>query len=188
MRTETDWEAVHQRQTDRAQEVLGWCWRLLALDRGDTVLDLGCGPGYPAAWIAERIEPGAVIAVDRDSGALTYLRCQHPTPSIVTMLGDIRYLPLRFDGPIPTLLTFVLHHIDRPVDAIESIGTALPAGSPVIIAEYRPSAAGDVGPPLDRRISSAAIRRWLRRAGFTVEHERPLPNEKVVILARRCSS
>ena len=185
MNSGVNWDAAFDRQAARGEEVLGWCWRLLNLSPGDRVLDLGCGPGYPAGWFAERIAPGTVIAVDRDWGALSYLHGRQSNAQVTPVLGDIRCLPFRFADPIPTLATFVLHHVDRPVDAIAGIGRVLPGGSPVIIAEYRQGAAGDVGPPLDHRISSAAICRWLDRAGFDIERERSLPAEKFAILARR---
>ena len=181
-----DWAAVYERQAARGGLVPRLADRL-GLEAGDRVLEVGCGPGHATAVLADRVSPGRVLALDRNRGALDYLRDGvRPDPDAVDpVVGDVASLPVRFGAPTPALVAFVLHHVASPARALRALGAALPPGSPVLVAEYDPDAPGDVGPPLDRRLAPAAVRDWLDAAGFVPEAPVDLPEEAYAVRARR---
>lgn len=184
-RTE-NWQEVYDRQAARG-DLIDRCDELLGLPSRDRVLELGCGPGYTTAQLVERVRPGVVFAVDRQPAALRFLRSDARVgiEHVRLIAGDLEALPLRFSEPIPTLMAFVLHHLDAPDLAIGELHRALPAPSPLLVVEYNPAVRGDVGPPLEARIRPAAVESWLTGAGFTVERTADLPEEKYAVLASR---
>jgi ubiquinone/menaquinone biosynthesis C-methylase UbiE len=181
-----DWAAVYERQAERADLVSRLC-DLLGLAAGDHVLEIGSGPGHTSVQLAARVEPGTVYAVDRQPDALAYLltEAEGDTERIRPIVGDAESLPVCFDRPTPTLVAFVLHHVDDPARALESIASSVPESSPLLVVEYHPEAAGEVGPPIDHRLAPAKLREWLAAAGFTVESADDLGDEKYGLLARR---
>ena len=54
-----------ERDGRAAQEATRRMLRALPVDRGDTVVDVGCGTGWHARWLARKVGPaGAVYCVD----------------------------------------------------------------------------------------------------------------------------
>ena len=77
-----------------------WAVSLLDVQPGDDVLDLGFGPGYSTQLIAERLQTGRVVGVDRSKvmvdSAARRLRRQLRAGTVTLVRTDIRALP-RFD-------------------------------------------------------------------------------------------
>ncbi|MEF8813936.1 MAG: class I SAM-dependent methyltransferase [Halovenus sp.] len=184
---DVDWTAMYERQAARSGDLTGRFCDLLGLEAGDNVLELGSGPGYTTSKLVENVSPGNVYAIDRHPGALRHLRetVEQQTARTHAVCGDVTALPVRSTEPIPTIAAFVLHHLTAPEAAIDAIRSALPPRSPFLVAEYRPEAAGEVGPPLDHRLASAQIREWLRDAGFVLTESVSLPEEKYALVSRR---
>jgi ubiquinone/menaquinone biosynthesis C-methylase UbiE len=184
---DVDWTELYERQAARSGGLTGRFCDLLGLEAGDHVLELGSGPGYTSAKLAANVSPGTVYAVDRHPGALRHLRetVTQETACVRAVCGDVTGLPVRFTEPTPAVAAFVLHHLAAPGAAIDAIRSALPPDSPVLVAEYRPEAAGEFGPPLDHRLASARVREWLRDAGFVLTESVSLPEEKYALVSRR---
>ena len=125
--SDTDWATVYERQTEREDLVPHLC-RLLDLSAGDRVLDIGCGPGYTATRLADRVAPGPVYALDRHLDALRYLleEADGDVEHIRPVVGDVEALPVRFSRPIAAVASLVLHHVDAPERAIEAVAAAIP--------------------------------------------------------------
>lgn len=183
---DADWAEVYQRQAARGGLVDEFA-DLLGLEAGDTVIELGCGPGHATERLADRVKPGRVVGVDRHVGALRYLEAETDADldHVEAVVGDAERLPLRLTGPTPALAAFVLHHVAAPWTAVASVGTALAAGSPLLVVEYDPDAPGEYGPPTAHRLDASSVESWLSTAGFDVEETAELPEEKYAILARR---
>src|SRR5262245_60894167 len=61
-----------QHRAWRAQALAGW--RHAGLTVGQTLLDIGCGPGYASLDLAEIVGPyGKIVAVDRSRRFLDHL-------------------------------------------------------------------------------------------------------------------
>lgn len=184
--SEVDWSDMFERQVARG-DFSETIREFIELNRYDHVISLGCGPGYPIIRFATANPQVDTIGLDHEKGALEFLATQatQEEAEIRLILGDIAALPIRVDTPIAILLAFVVHHLDTPRQAIETLGGAVPPESPVLILEYDPDGSGDVGPPCDRRIHPRDCRDWLAGGGFAVERTEPLPEEKYAIVARR---
>ena len=182
--SDTDWATVYERQTEREDLVPHLC-RLLDLSAGDRVLDIGCGPGYTATRLADRVAPGPVYALDRHLDALRYLleEADGDVEHIRPVVGDVEALPVRFSRPIAAVASLVLHHVDAPERAIEAVAAAIPRDSQLLVIEYHPDTPD--GPPEAHRIPASRMRQWLSGSGFTITEECDLPGGMYALVGRR---
>lgn len=166
----TTWERVYQRQVLRAELVPAW-FEALALKQGDTLADLGSGPGYVSLRAAEVVGPtGRVYAVDRAPEALDYLRqlqAEFGVGWVERIPGDAAALePAAVPGAAKALLTMMLHHnVDAP-RVLANLARLLPPGGVAVIAEFHPEAACKVGPPKEHRVSPEQLTSWAAEAGL----------------------
>lgn len=181
---EADWVAVYERQAAWDGLVTRFC-DLLELEAGDHVLEIGSGPGYTSARLAERVTPGLVYALDRQPDALRYLleEADESTECIRPVVDAAEVLPVSFSQPTPTFATLILHHVSAPERAITEVAAAVPRASPFLVVEYHPDA--PEGPPKDYRIAPGKMREWLSRAGFTIEEELALSERTYALLSWR---
>ena len=91
---------------------------------------------------AQRVGPsGVVYAIERNRDALRYLeRTMGETDvgNVEPIHADAEALPVRFDRPVIALLTFVLHHADRPTRLLTELSQALPTESRLFVCEHHP--------------------------------------------------
>ena len=67
---------------------------MLNLEKGATVLDLGCGTGYLTKVLSERVGPeGKVVAVDPDGERLKIAREKYSAPNIEYIQADDKTFP-----------------------------------------------------------------------------------------------
>jgi ubiquinone/menaquinone biosynthesis C-methylase UbiE len=112
---------------------------LAALDLrfGQTVLDVGCGPGTDLADLAAAVGvEGAVIGVDRDPGMAAEARRRVADLARVEVrVGDAHALPLP-DGSVDRARTDrVLQHLAQPAQAVAELGRVVRPGGLVALAE-----------------------------------------------------
>jgi SAM-dependent methyltransferase len=171
-------ETARRRQRARDHLVPAWLDRL-GVEAGASVVDVGCGPGLTAVRCAERVGPGgAVYALDRDPTVLAVLAREAELAGVIhPVVTDAAAPGVRFDRPVRALLALVLHHADRPAQVVGALVEALAAGSRLLVVEYDPDAAGEVGPSLDRRIAPDRLVAWLDAAGVAVDGPRSLEGE-----------
>ena len=48
-------------------ERVRWAVRTLAIDPGDQLLEIGCGPGVAVSMICDRLDTGTILALDRSA-------------------------------------------------------------------------------------------------------------------------
>ena len=66
-----------------------------SINKGDSVLDLGCGTGYLTKVLSERVGPeGKVVAVDPDGERLKLARENYPANNIEYIQADDKTFPL----------------------------------------------------------------------------------------------
>lgn len=181
---DADWAEIYEHQAASGDLVACMC-DLLELEAGDHVLEIGSGPGYTSARLAERVAPGVVYALDRQSAALRYLLEAAPetTAHVRPLVGDAATLPVCLSQPTPTLASRILHHVPAPEIAIEEVAAAVPRTSPFLVVEYYPDA--DEGPPEDHRIAPGRMREWLSQTGFTLDEGLDVSEATYALLARR---
>ena len=110
---------------------------LLGLRPGQTVVDIGCGPGTDLASMAAVVGPnGTVIGVDRDPAMVTEARARLADRSLVEIRsGDVHALPLE-DGSVDRARTDrVLQHVADPSQVLAEFRRVARPGGRIVMAE-----------------------------------------------------
>ncbi len=138
---------------------------------GQTVLDLGCGPGFWTLPLAERVgETGQVWAMDASQELLDALAARNPPPQVRLRRTELPVI----DMPDATVdlawVAFVFHEVDPPERLASELRRVLRPGGQVAVLDWRPDAASDQGPPRAHRLTPEQVITWLRAAGL-VAHQ-----------------
>ena len=180
------WREVFERQRGRRAYHRRW-FDAVGTAAGDTVVEVGSGPGYVTVELARRVGPaGVVYPVERNPEGLRFLeRVVHEAAveNVRPVLADAEALPLAFERPATAYLTYVLHHAEHPARVLSAVRTALAPGSRLFVCEFHPDGPGDEGPPLDHRLHPDRLRVWLEAAGFGIDATYGYENESYAFLA-----
>jgi ubiquinone/menaquinone biosynthesis C-methylase UbiE len=160
----------------------------LSLQRGQTVCDIGAGPGYFTLRAARRVgEGGHVFAVDVDPRILDALReriDRAKLDNITPVLGLGRD-PLLPPGACDLILVIdVYHHFpDRPAYLRRLVRALHPGGRLAAVDWYK--RATPIGPPQEHRVSREEFLASAARAGLRIAAEPTfLVNQYFVIMER----
>ncbi|MFF9351915.1 methyltransferase domain-containing protein [Streptomyces sp. NPDC014734] len=110
---------------------------LLDLREGQTVLDVGCGPGTDLPALAERVgDSGTVIGVDHDPAMLARARERtNDLPRVEIREGDAHALPVEPGTVDRAKIDRVLMHVAEPADALAQLRRAARPGARIGLAE-----------------------------------------------------
>ena len=98
---------------------------------GDRALEVGCGNGTIAAWLAERVGPhGRAVAVDLDL-SLIEVRAQN----LELRQGDIVAGPVEPGGFDLVTARAVLHHVADAEAAIRNLAASVAPGGAILLIE-----------------------------------------------------
>jgi SAM-dependent methyltransferase len=115
-------------------------WRRAGFTVGQTLLDVGCGPGYAALDLAEIVGPGGrVIAIDRSRrflDALESARSQRGLDQLTTLELDLDEAELPDAAADGAWSRWVFAFVKRPRDLLERVGRALRPGGVLVLHEY----------------------------------------------------
>jgi SAM-dependent methyltransferase len=110
----------------------------MALARTDTVLEIGCGPGYFSRAIAAAVPEGSLVLFDLQLAMLKLARRRLPDfASIHFTQGDASYLPFPDASFDAALLVLVLGEVPDPDRCIAEVARVLQHGGSVTFAESR---------------------------------------------------
>lgn len=137
-----------QHQLWLAQAVLGW--ERAGFAPGDTLLDVGCGPGYVSFDLSRLVgASGHVIAVDISERFIGHLRAQvqaRGIRNITTKVGDVGQLDIA-DGSVDgAYARWVLCFVEHPSAVVEAVARALRPGSAFVVQDYFNYEAAAVAP------------------------------------------
>jgi SAM-dependent methyltransferase len=115
-------------------------WRRAGFTVGQTLLDLGCGPGFATLDLAEIVGPaGSVIAVDRSRRFLDALEAARQRRG----LANIRVVELDLDdavlpatGADGAWSRWVFAFVKQPRDLLARVAAALRPGGVLVLHEY----------------------------------------------------
>jgi SAM-dependent methyltransferase len=115
-------------------------WRRAGFTVGQTLLDVGCGPGHASLDLAEIVGPsGRVVAIDRSRrflDALDAVRLQRGLDHIKSLEIDLD------EGTLPAVeadgawARWVFAFVKHPRDLLARVGGALKRGGALVVHEY----------------------------------------------------
>jgi ubiquinone/menaquinone biosynthesis C-methylase UbiE len=160
----------------------------LALQGGETVVDLGAGSGYYVRRLAPLVgAQGRVIAVEVQQAMLAALRervaVEHLDNVEVVQGGDTDP-KLATNSVDLALLVDVYHEFEYPYEMMSRVKEALKPGGRVVLVEYRGEDASVPIKPL-HRMSEAQIRKEMSAVGLTyLASVETLPWQHIVIFRK----
>src|SRR5262245_30613970 len=129
---------------------------------GRELLEVGCGRGGGAAYVARAFDPRRVVAVDLSPRAIALCRSRFRQPNLSFQVGDAERLPFP-DGAFDAVLNVESSHCYGRFDLfLGEVRRVLRPGGHFLYADFRP--AGEI----------AGWRAALQAAGFAIAAERDL--------------
>jgi SAM-dependent methyltransferase len=171
-------------------------WRHAGFTVGQTILDIGCGPGHASLDLAEIVGPtGRVVALDRSRRFLDWLegaRRQRGLANITAHEIDLDEEPLPPLQADAAWSRWVFAFMKRPRDLLGRVAAALKPGGVLVMHEYlhyatwrmtprSPEFEGFVSAVIDRWRASGGepdigldLPRWLEELGFDIRSLTPI--------------
>jgi len=115
---------------------------LAAVQAGQRVLDVGCGPGALTGELVARLGPGAVAAVDPSPKFVT--AAQERNPGVDVQVAAAEELPFRDHDFDAALAQLVVHFMADPVAGLREMGRVTRQGGAVAACVW--DHAGGQGP------------------------------------------
>jgi len=114
-------------------------WDLGEFTAGQTILDLGCGPGFCTKELAYLTGPnGKVIGVDRSASYIDFLKKESGLHglSIETMLADFDEMDLNNNSIDRMYCRWALAWHPNPKSILQKVKESLKVGGKMVIQEY----------------------------------------------------
>ena len=160
-------ETQHRLWADSAHEL----WDRANFGAGKRLVDLGCGPGFAALELAERVgAAGQVLAVDRSERFIAELVREaerRGLAQLTAQVGEVeefRLEPGSLDGAFARWLFCFL---PAPGPVVERVVSALRPGGRLVVWDYLNYRATTLHPPSPafERVVSAVHESWRRSGG-----------------------
>ena len=115
-------------------------WDRVGFRAGQTILDLGCGPGFTSLELGERVGAGGrVLAVDGSKKFADFLRHRAASVSmtqIEVVVEDVRTLDLPAASIDAAFVRWLLCFIEEPQKVIEQVARTLKRGGHLLVMDY----------------------------------------------------
>lgn len=122
------------------RDVVVECWRRVGITDGWRVLDVGSGPGYATADLAEIVGPtGSVIGIERSARFLEAARercARRGLSNVEFREGDLMEISLGELNRDASWCRWVTNFVSSPKTLVEKIAGALRPGGVAIFHEY----------------------------------------------------
>jgi ubiquinone/menaquinone biosynthesis C-methylase UbiE len=109
---------------------------------GKRVLEVGCGHGGGASYLARTVRPASYTGLDMNPSAIAFCRRRHPLPNVNFVHGDAEQLPFpdqSFDGVVNVESSAAYPHFSR---FLAEVARVLRPGGHFLYTDLRPR--GDV--------------------------------------------
>lgn len=148
--------------------------------RGDTILDLGCGPGFTSFDLAAVVgTTGTVVARDKSRHFLDFLtseRKRRNLPQIEPSFGPVEELDLPRESLDGAYSRWLFCWLSDPGDVLDRIVRALKPGGVIVLQEYLDWGAMKLIPASDvfDRVVEACMKSWVA-GGVTIDFTNEVP-------------
>jgi SAM-dependent methyltransferase len=115
-------------------------WELAAFAPGETIIDLGCGPGFTSRDLARLVGgSGRVVGVDSSRAAIEHLRAaieREGHLNIEVVAADVMSFNPSRSNPDGVFIRWVFCFLQRPDELVEHIASQLKKGARVAAMDY----------------------------------------------------
>jgi SAM-dependent methyltransferase len=168
------------RQHDVWRDDTTRAWDLGGFREGQTIVDLGAGPGFTSLDLAARVGPaGRVIAVDSSQVATRYLlakAAQNGVSNLDVVCADVEHVDLAGWNPDGVFARWLFCFLPDPKAVVRHIASAIGAGATMVLIDYWNYLAIRTEPdsPLFRKVFQAVFESFAD-AGGSLEVAGKLP-------------
>jgi 2-polyprenyl-3-methyl-5-hydroxy-6-metoxy-1,4-benzoquinol methylase len=163
-----DWSARLERPDRIAGLKIDYIISSLALKPGDTVADIGAGPGVLSVPLAKAVAPGGkVYAEDIDQGFFDRIKqkaAAEKVSNVVTVLGSFTDPKLPAKDVDVALFHDVLHHIQDRAGYLKAMAAYMKPAGRIAIIELPANGSHKDEPELV--VSKEQVKGWMADAGF----------------------
>jgi tRNA A58 N-methylase Trm61 len=167
-KTAEDWTARLERPDRVAGLKIDYIIASLQLKPGQTVADIGAGPGVLSMPLAQAVAPaGKVYAVDIDAGFFPHIeekaKAAH-LANVHTVLGVAADPKLPAKDVDVALFHDVLHHIENRAGYLKALAGYMKPGGRIAVVELPPDGSHKGEPALV--VTKDQVKAWMADAGF----------------------
>src|SRR5262245_9973847 len=143
--------------------------RLLKIQKGSTVADVGAGSGYITLKLVRAVGPmGKVYANDIQQGMLDLLQrnvAKAKATNVIPVLGAIDNPKLPADSIDLAIMVDVYHEFSQPQKMLQGLREALKSNGRLVLLEYR---AEDPNIPIrpEHKMSKVQVKQEIEHEGF----------------------
>ena len=179
------WLERREREDDENPDL---AMRLIRVQRGQTVADLGAGSGYYTRRLARAVgDTGRVYAVDIQQGMLDLLQvalARDRITNVVPVLGGVDDPRLPADSLDLILMVDVYHEFAQPQTMLQRMKTALKPGGRLVLLEYR-GEDRDVPIRPEHKMTKAQVKLEVEHEGFKQQRVYDdLPWQHLIVFTR----
>lgn len=151
--------------------------RKLGLSSGDTLADIGCGPGFftiPAAEIVGK--EGRVLAADIQGEMLAALRSrvqEHELSNVRMVKTSETEIPLQEGCADMALVAFTLNEVEQRARFLHRVRRLLKPDGRIVVIEWE-KRDEDMGPPATSRLAPEDALKDAEAAGLRLEEQQSL--------------
>ena len=157
--------------------------RRLGLHSGQTMADIGCGPGFftiPAAEIVG--DEGVILAADIQGEMLSAVRsraAEHGLTNVHVVKTSDKEIPIPDASCDMVLMAFVLDEVAQRSSFLHRAARLLKPGGRLVVLEWEKEQQPD-GPPLTDRISPEELLADASAAGLYLDEQRELNDQQYI--------
>lgn len=172
-KTAEDWTARLERPDRVASLKIDYIIASLGLKPGETVADIGAGPGVLSVPLAQAVgAKGKVYAVDIDTGFFPHIDQKAAAAgvhTVKTVLGAPADPKLPAKDVDVALFHDVLHHIEDRAGYLKALAGYIKPGGRIAVVELPPDGSHKDEPALI--VTKDQVKAWMAAAGFTPKQE-----------------